>query len=110
MNPNAELPRPHGEGPPVPPLWQADFDEAALEQLFVDLATAAEVLSVRGKVNPVLAASPEPLDLGAARDQLFAGVLTGVQIRYRFDGHEWVDTVLRNGPTFRLIRCRVPGV
>lgn len=104
----AELPRPHGEGPPVPSMWQADLDPAALDQLFADLAAEAEVLSILGKGGPRNYASSEPLTLAAAYDRLTSGEITGVQLRYRFDGSEWADTLLWTGSKYRLIRCRVP--
>ena len=107
MQQTAELPRPHGEGPPVPPMWQADLDAGALEQLFADLTAAAEVLSVRGKGGAGRHASAEPLTLASARERLASGGIAGVQIRYRFEGREWIDTLLRVGRGCRLVRCRV---
>jgi hypothetical protein len=106
MQQAAELPRPHGEGPPVPPMWQADLDAAALGQLFADLGTAAEVLSVQGKSGVGRYASPDPLTLETARERFASGEITGVQIRYRFEDREWIDTLLRVGRGFRLVRCR----
>jgi hypothetical protein len=110
MTDAAELPRPHGEGPPVPPMWKADLDAPALAQLFADLASAAEVLSVQGKGDPRRFAAAEPLTLQAARDRLDAGELAGVQIRYRYDGETWADTLLRTPAGFRLVRCRTPAI
>ena len=109
MPPATELPRPHGEGPPVPPMWQADLDADALGRLFADLAAAAEVLSVRGKGGQRGYASDDQITPSTAHEQLAAGVLAGVQVRYRYDGHEWTDTVLRTAGGFRLVRCRVVG-
>lgn len=106
MTPAPDLPRPHGEGPAVPPMWQATLDPAALAQLFTDLRAAAEVESVRGKADPRGYAPADALTLDAAHARLTAGELTGVQIRYRFDGHDWTDTVLRAAGGFRLVRCR----
>jgi hypothetical protein len=107
VNHAVDLPRPHGEGPAVPPMWQAELDPATLDQLFADLATAAEVLSVRGKADPRVYAAADPLTLAAARNRLTAGDLTAVQLRYRYDGHEWADTLLRAPGGFRLVRCQV---
>ena len=107
MQQAAELPRPHGEGPPVPPMWQAHLDATALGQLFADLGTAAEVLSVQGKVGAGRYASPEPLTLETARERLASGESAGVQLRYRYGGSEWADTLLRVAGGFRLVRCQV---
>jgi hypothetical protein len=90
-------------------MWQAELDATALDQLFADLGTAAEVLSVQGKAGAGRHASPEPLTLETARDQLASGALRGVQLRYRYDGSEWADTLLRVAGGFRLVRCRVCG-
>lgn len=107
MQQAAELPRPHGEGPPVPPMWQAGLDAGAIEQLFADLTVAVEVLSVQGKAGAGQYASAEPLTLASARERLMSGEFPGVQIRYRFEDREWIDTLLRVAHGFRLVRCRV---
>lgn len=107
MQQTAELPRPHGEGPPVPAMWQADLDATALEQLFADLTASAEVLSLQGKAGAGRCASAEPLTLASARERLTSREIAGVQIRYRFENREWIDTLLRVGHGFRLVRCLV---
>ena len=106
----AELPRPHGEGPPVPPMWQAELDRDTLDRLFADLTADAEILSVRGKGAPGQYASTDPLTLTTARDRFDTGSLTGVQIRYRYDGREWTDTLLRVPGGYRLVRCQVSSL
>ena len=106
MSTPLELPRPHGEGPPVPPMWQATLDSALLAQLFMDLSACAEVHSVQGKADPKRPASRDPLTLDDAQERLASGGALAVQIRYRYDGHEWTDTIARTGEGFRLIRCR----
>jgi hypothetical protein len=90
-------------------MWQAELGEGTLDQLFADLAASAEVLSVRGKADPRRYASADPLTLAAARDRLTTGDLTAVQLRYRYDGHEWADTLLRAPGGFRLVRCQIPA-
>jgi hypothetical protein len=107
MQQAVELPRPHGEGPPVPPMWQAELDAAALGQLFADVGAAAEVLSIQGKAGAGRYASPDPLTLATAHERLASGELIGVQLRYRYGGSEWADTLLRAAAGFRLVRCRV---
>ncbi|HVK17533.1 MAG TPA: hypothetical protein VM533_11345 [Fimbriiglobus sp.] len=109
MTPTEPLPRPGGDGPPVPPLWQATFDADHLAQLFADLASAAEVLSVQGKADPRRYAAADPLTLDAAHRRLLDGDLVGVQVRYRYDGQEWTDTILRAAGGYRLVRCQVPA-
>jgi hypothetical protein len=108
MNPDADLPRLSADGPPLPPLWQATLAPAVLDQLFSDLATAAEVLSVQGKGGAKAYAAADPLTLDTARERLVAGELAGVQVRYRYGGDEWADTLLRAAGGFRLVRMKVP--
>ncbi len=92
---------------PVAPLHDAWLDERALAQLCFDLAHAAELVAVlergaRGaapKHHPATAAGLE-----AVRAGLVAGSVTAVQVRYRFDGEEWWDTLARGPAGFRLIR------
>lgn len=93
--------------PELPPLWQATFDDRLLDQLFADLATAADVLSVQAKTDPRKYATADPLTLGAARERLTAGDVRGVQVHYRYDGREWTDTVLRVPGGYRLVRMAV---
>jgi hypothetical protein len=88
-------------------MWQAGLNADAIEQLFADLTASAEVLFVQGKAGAGRYASIEPLTLASARERLASGGITGVQIRYRFEGREWIDTLLRVGHGFRLVRCRV---
>lgn len=92
----------------LPPLWQATFDDRTLDQLFADLESAAEVLSIQAKADPRKYAAAEPLTPAAARDQLKAGDVRALQIQYRYDGREWTDTVLRLPGGYRLVRMEVP--
>ena len=49
------------------------------------------------------------LNPAAARDRLKAGDVRGVQLRYRYAGREWTDTVLRVPGGYRLVRMEVPA-
>ena len=94
------------DGPPVPLLVEGVIDATTLRQLFADLATAATMLGVQEKSAPTAyTSSTEPApDTALAR--LLAGVARAVQVRYRFAGHEWTDTILSVSGGFRVIRCR----
>ena len=95
--------------PELQTLWQATLDDGTLAQLFADLGAAAEVLSVQAKADPRRPAAADPLTLAAARDRLTAGDARAVQVRYRYDGCEWTDTVLRVPGGYRLVRMQVPA-
>jgi hypothetical protein len=94
--------------PELPPLWQAELDDPALDQLLADLAAAAEVHSVQAKGDARALAPTDPLTLDAAGRRLKAGEVRGVQVRYRYDGRDWTDTLLRTPAGYRLTRIAAP--
>lgn len=94
------------DGPPPPPMCDAWLDETQLNDLFNDLESCAEIVSVQVKAHPQAQVGDAVVSLELAR-QLFAdGQIRGVQIRYRFQNHEWCDTLLRAENRCRLIRCQ----
>jgi hypothetical protein len=88
-------------------LTEAVLDAATLDALFADLAAHADVLDVFVKGGPDRRAREGTADLTAAR-ALLDGEARGVQIRYRWDGDEWRDTVMRAPGGFRVIRTWLP--
>lgn len=94
------------DGPPVPLMVEGTLDAAGLRQLFADLTAAATVVGVRQKGGPAEYTAADDLSADTARDRLLAGAIRAVQIRYRYDGHEWTDTVFATAPGFRVIRCQ----
>ena len=90
----------------TPELQQATLDPATFEQLFIDLATHTEVLGIHAKGRATAYAGNDHLDLRGARAALLAGVVRGVQIRYRFQEVEWWDTLLAIDGAIRLVRTR----
>lgn len=99
---------------PLPPLQEAVLDEATLDRLFFDIAEAAEVVSVSLKASASARVGDRPRagrggdDLALARRALGDdGTALGVQIRYRFGGSEWCDTLLRLPSGVRLVRVRM---
>lgn len=94
------------DGPTVPLMVEGVIDAATLRQLFADLAAAAAVLAVREKGDPRGYADGGERAPESALDRLLAGAARAVQVRYRYDGHEWTDTVFAVPTGFRVIRCR----
>ncbi|WP_437629583.1 hypothetical protein [Sorangium sp. So ce854] len=98
---------------PLPPLQEAVLDEATLDRLFLDIAGAAEIVSVSLKAGATVRAGGLPRaegagdELATARRALGDGTALGVQIRYRFGGSEWWDTLLRTPSGVRLVRVRL---
>jgi hypothetical protein len=87
----------------LPPLQQHDLDDEALDSLVRDLTQLAEILEVRGKRGPGYA-TIEELPLHDAIGQLREQLIRGVQIRYLFDGQEWLDTLIVTAAGIRLTR------
>lgn len=94
------------EGPPVPLMVDGVIDATTLRQLFADLATSATIIGVREKSGPTTYTSADEPTPDAALARLLSGVVRATQVRYRFDGHEWTDTILSVPGGFRVVRCR----
>ena len=94
------------DGPPVPLMVDGVIDATTLRQLFTDLATSGTVLGVREKSGPAAYTSADQLTTDSALARLLAGSARAVQVRYRFDDHEWTDTILSVQYGFRVVRCR----
>ncbi len=93
--------------PPLPELTQAVMDPALLGQYFEDLARCTEVLAILPKMAPQARALAEGgWTLSDARTGLLEAKVRGVQIRYRYDGAEWWDTLLCQPGGVRIVRMR----
>ena len=94
--------------PALPELHQGNLDADALRALFQQLAAVAEVGGVLINGRPAAGGSGE-VTLSEALDLLLAGSVRGVQVRYRFEGSHWVDTVMPGTDGFRLVRMALGG-
>jgi hypothetical protein len=88
-----------------PQLQQVAVDDALLDALVADLTALTEILCVMpkagaGRVVP----KTVPLDDGA--QMLREGNLRGLQIRYRYEGDEWWDTLMQTPNGIRLTRIK----
>ena len=83
---------------------EAFIDPATLEQLFVDLKGAAEVLAVLAKGGGRDRAHGGALTLQEGRELLMSKKAKGLQIRYRYEGSEWWDTLMHTPGGIRIIR------
>lgn len=92
----------------LPPMREAFLCEEQVRQLFADIeAFASEILlmqrlacSVRASASAMSAAE----QLGTAQQSLLAGAISRVQIRYRWDDSQWIDTLERRDSGIRLVR------
>lgn len=94
---------------PLPPVHIAEIDHEKLRELFCDVESLGEHIEIvlkhgsEGYVDP--GSAPSITD---AMTQLLLGTALGVQLRYRFKGADWWDTVMRTTAGFRLVRIQRP--
>lgn len=108
MNDHRSVPDPTPAGrAKLPELHTALLDDAGLEALFRDLEVCAEIMEINAK----FAARdyvPEHarLNLAEAHQLLIQRAARGVQIRYRYEDADWMDTLLLQDNAYRLVRIR----
>lgn len=94
----------------LPPLTEGMLDDAVLAHLEADLASCTEVLGVltkarsEGHVQP--GAGP---GLSEAFEQLRRREVRAIQVRYRYQGAEWWDSLLAQPGGYRLVRIQHLG-
>jgi hypothetical protein len=88
------------------PVHEAFLDEATVRQLFFDIGAAGELVDIVWKSPGARRAEvgATSLSLAATQQALAAGEVAAVQLRYRFNGEEWWDTLVRTAAGVRLIR------
>ena len=91
---------------PLPPVQQAPLDPATLAALFRDLAACTQVLAVTPRrAGPPQRETPlTTISLAQAAAGLQSGEFRGVQIRYRYEGQNWCDTLMARPDGIRLVR------
>ena len=94
---------------PLPELHQGDLSPAQVDQLLGELAHYATIHGISAKGGPQACTSGENLSLAQAGDLLRMRSVRGVQIRYTYDGCDWMDTLLLvEPPAVRVVRIAVP--
>ena len=88
----------------LPSLQQAVLDAATLARLVSDIQGLTEVDEVLLKGGSSAMASTQRRTLADAVDALQQGHVLGVQVRYRYQGQAWWDTLLRAPQGIRLVR------
>ena len=95
------------DGSELPALHQGVLDAATLDQLVVDIETCTEVIEVIPKFGAdSYVGEDEVIDLRKAISMLGEGQLRGVQIRYKYDGSQWWDTLMGTPQGVRLVRIQ----
>lgn len=99
------------ETPPLPVVHEALLDDATRDQLFFDVAHAAELVELRVKRLPGarVGEGAAAVSLEEARELLAAREIVGVQLRYVHGGRTWWDTLLSTPEGTRLVRVEAPS-
>jgi len=93
------------QSPDLPPMQDALLDEQTLAALVRDLNECAEIDDVMLKGdNRFVPGAQQNVSLDEAVLKLHSGEVHGVQVRYRFEGRSWCDTLMSTGDGVRLIR------
>jgi hypothetical protein len=90
----------------LPELRQGELDATQLDTLFADLRQGAEVDHVQVRGGPGSPRGDRVVSLDEARQLLRQERTPAVQIRYRYDGQSWCDTLLAHPGGVRLIRTK----
>lgn len=98
----------------LPPMRESQLTKEQVQQLFSDIdLLASDVLLMqrlpnaqRTSANAVASAD----QLKTTMISLVAGTIARVQIRYRWEESNWIDTLERSDNGFRLVRIQHRGV
>ena len=94
----------------LPELQQSVLDPETLEQLFSDLSSLTEIIEIIPKAAAAgyVDEKQQHISLDEAREMLLSSTVRGLQIRYRYQGSQWWDTLLPDpgGNGFRIVRIQ----
>lgn len=93
---------------PLPPLYEGLLDEAGVEALLNDLGALAELREARLKGAPTELCAADSLSFAEAARAWRGGSARALQLRYRYAGREWSDTLLRTPAGTRVVRIELP--
>lgn len=93
--------------PALPELHSSSLDDAQVAQLLTDIEICTELT----EILPKFAAQQRVPDtasvtLAQAREWLTTRAVRGLQLRYRYDGADWWDTLMQDGDRYRIVRIR----
>ena len=92
------------QAPALPFVHDATLDCEQLLVVVADIELGTEVLAVNIKRGRDAHSDEESVPLRDAVDRLLEGAVAGIQVRYRYQGHEYWDTILRAASGFRIVR------
>ena len=91
---------------PLPDLHEGSLDPETLRLLCTEVASHGTAIEVALKGQATARAQGATTSPMEACEALLRGDVRGVQLRYRFEGAEWWDTLLRRPDGFQLVRIR----
>lgn len=92
------------EAIPLPDVHEAMLDATTERSLLTDIEALTDLLGVTLKGAPTQMVDDRTLTLAEALAAWRAGAARGMQLRYRHQGVEWWDTLLRTPAGTRLVR------
>jgi hypothetical protein len=90
----------------LPEMSDAVLDDDQLAALFRDLRQCVEVDEIVLRTGPGRADDAGQATLDDAESLLAEREVRGVQVRYRYDGANWMDTLMPVADGVRLVRIR----
>lgn len=94
------------EVPKLPELHEAILDADTVERLFRDLEMCTEIVEILPRFARNQMVTEQTISLAQARALLLNGQARGLQVRYRYGGAEWWDTLMRVPEGIRIVRIR----
>jgi len=95
--------------PSLPDVHNVVLDTATLAELFGDLEACADIQEIRLKSAATARADAGTItELYELLPLIEKRAVRGVQIRYRFEGKDWLDTLLVGANAIELVRIEVP--
>lgn len=97
--------------PPLPDVYMTVLEREQAERILDDIEHHAELLQVMRKAAATDHAEEPNADIALARSFLADTAQRGVQLRYRFRGDVWTDTLMRlPSGKLRLVRMATQGL
>lgn len=98
----------------LPPMREATLTAEQVTQLFADIeALASDILLMQRSSRSQRATASRATtveQLHSAKDAILSGTIPRLQIRYRWDDADWIDTLQSDGEEFRLVRIQHVGL
>ena len=91
----------------LPPVSEAFLTSTDVAAVFADIAKFGAGIQLMR--NRTANNQPASNDLSAAHQSLADGTAVRVQVRYQWQGRQWIDTFENRGERIRLVRIAHPA-